>query len=302
MNTTTTTLDRNQLRDAVGTGERLIAALTRIDAEGWDRETGRTVLDYAMQLVVRPAVRSVGATGSEAEYAEATGWAAAWEALSARSLRSAVSPWGVVTAAVRCAVLNERMAEKYGTDARSAWRVHRFVKTGGASARRVAGDWSTVADPAALTRPVSLTVMLDAGYDQPAVTLPHGAEGWRLRAVTDLLVRHGWQPELAVAAVVHVSEYARQNPAGAPKAHGWREMSLELGIPPWQARRVTVLLLGAPGWPGLVERVVIGGVDALAGPAIAAAVQATCDPSMRPPARSAQTIAARAARQLALAS
>jgi hypothetical protein len=79
-------------------------------------------------------------------------------------------------------------------------------------------------------------------------------------------------------------------------------MSLELSIPPWQARRVTVLLLGEPGWPGLVERVATGGVAALAGPAIDAAVQATCDETMRPPARSASAIDARFARQSALAS
>jgi len=302
MNTTTTTVDRNQLRSAVGTGALLLAALERIDVEGWNRETGRTVLDYAMKHVVRPAVRAVGCTGSDAEYAEATGWSAAWEALSARSLRSAASPWGVVSSAVRCAVLNERMAETYGTDARSAWRVHRFTRNLKAPERRVAGDWSKVADPAALTRPVSLTVMLDAGYDQPAASQPVDGAGSHLTAITDLLVRHGWRRELAGAAVLHVAEHARANPTGTPKAHGWREMSLELGIPPWQARRVTVLLLGTQTWPGLVARVATGGVQALSGPEISAAVQATCDASMRPPARSALTIAARSAQQPALAS
>lgn len=302
MNTTTTTLDHAQLRAAVGTGPRLLAALERIDVEGWDQETGRTVLDYAMRQVVRPAVRAVGCTGSDAEYAEATGWSAAWEALSVLSLRSTASPWGVVTAAVRCAVLNERMAETYGTDPRSAWRMHRFTKARGAPGRQVAGDWAKVADPAALTRPVSLTAMLDAGFDQPAASASIDGSGWRLAAITELLVRHGWRRKLAGAAVLHIAEYARRNLAGTPKAHGWREMSLELGIPPWQARRVTVLLLGAPGWPGLVERVANGGVEALSGRAIAAAVQATRDETMRPPARSALAIDARSARQPALAS
>jgi hypothetical protein len=302
MNTTTTTLERDQPRGAVATAELLLAALERIEVEGWDRETGRAVLDYAMKHVVRPAVRAVGCTGSDAEYAEATGWSAAWEALSAGSLRSAASPWGVVTAAVRYAVLNERMAETYGTDSRSAWRVHRFTKTSGTSGRQVAGDWLKVADPAALTRPVSLTAMCDAGYDQPAAPAPLDGSGRCLPAITDLLVRHGWRRELAGAAVLHIADHARQNPAGAPKAHGWREMSLELGIPPWRARRVTVLLLGAPGWPGLVERVATGGVAALSGPAIAAAVRATSDASMRPPARAALAIDARPARQPALAS
>jgi hypothetical protein len=299
---TTSTMDRAEMREAVGTTDLLRAALARIEAEGWDRETGRTVLEYAMEYVVRPAVRAVGLTGADAEYAEATGWSAAWETLSAHSLHRAESPWGVVTSSVRYAVLNERMAETYGTDARTAWRVHRYNKVKAGAPRRAGrGDWSTVADPAALTRPVSLTAMVDAGYE-PADSASAESGGFGLATISDLLVRHGWRRELAEAALEHVAEYARPNPTGTPKARGWREMALELGIPPWQARRVTVLLVGAPGWPGLVERLAIGGPQALSGPAVTAAVQATCDNSMRPPARAAAAIAARRVNQPAMAS
>jgi hypothetical protein len=180
--------------------------------------------------------------------------------------------------------------------------VHRFKQAQQDGARKARGEWSSVADPAALARPLSLTALLDAGYEPAADTDVGGGSGWRLRAITDLLVRHGWDRDLANAAVLHVSEHARRNPAGNPKAHGWREMSLELGVPPWQARRVTVLLLGTENWPGLVERVAVGGQAALAGPAIEAAVRATVEETMRPPARAALTIDARTARQPALAS
>ncbi|MGQ0631586.1 MAG: hypothetical protein ACT4P1_11120 [Sporichthyaceae bacterium] len=292
MNTTRMTLDR-EAHEYVGTTPLLLAALIRIDSEGWDREAGCAVLDYALRKVVRPVVRTVGFTGAEAEQAESTGWAAAWEALRTPKLRSAESPWGVVNAAVRSAMLNERMAEAYGTSARSAWRIHRFRKTLDPTESKVRGDWSAVADPAALARPLSLSAMLDAGYDHAGEVLAEVESIGRLGPLVDLLAGHGWHPDTARNAILHVAEHARPNPSGTPKAHGWREMSIALGIPSWQARRVTVLLLGTSSWPGLVERLSTGGEGALAGPAVAAAVRATCHESMRPPARAALTLDAR---------
>ena len=301
--TLTTSLDRRELATAVGNAEALLDALGVIQAEGWEGPTGRAVLDYARTVVVGRAVRSAGFTGPEAEYAEATGWAAAWEAMTSRRIRSADSPWGFVAAAVRSAVLNERMEETYGTDARSAWRVHRFKEAQRAEVRNRRNGWTSVADPAALARPLSLTALIDVGYEPAAGTgRTSTSSQWRLPIITDLLVHHGWQRELATAAVLHVCDHARQNPKGYPKAHGWREMALELALPPWQARRVTVLLVGTESWPGLMERLDVGGQAALAGPAIAAAVRATVDDAMRPPARAALTIDARTARQPALAS
>lgn len=298
----TTTPTRNDLTAAVGTTDGLFDALAEIQIEGWEGPTGRAVLDYAKTAVVARAVRSAGFTGADAEYAEATGWAAAWEAMTSRSIRTADSPWGVVAAAVRSAVLNERMEETYGTDARSAWRVHRFQQEQRAEARTSRGGWTSVADPGALVRPVSLSVLLAAGYEPTAKPAGSDGCGWRLDVIVDLLARHGWRREVAHAAVLHVAEHARQNPSGFPKAHGWREMSLELGIPPWQARRVTVLLLGTRDWPGLVERLALDGEAALSGQAIQAAVRATVEEAMRPPARAALMIDVRSARQPALAS
>jgi hypothetical protein len=293
--------DREALVAQVGTTERIHAALQQVAVEGWDGAIGRAVLEYARLAIVAPAVRSVGFTGGDAEFAEATGWAAAWESLSSRSIRSSESPWGVVSRAVRAAVLNERMAEIYGTDARSAWRVHRFRQAHLGEGRTARGDWLSVADPTALSRPLSLTALVDSGYEPPANAATWGGPN-RLPAITELLVRHGWQRATAEEAVLHVADHARQNPKGHPKAHGWREMSLELGIPPWQARRVTVLLLGTETWPGLVERLAHGGEPALATPAVQAAVRATVDEGMRPPARAALAIEAQTARQPAMAS
>lgn len=75
--TTITNRREGRTREQVGTAQQLRDALGRVDAEGWDREAGRVVLEYAMRKVVRPVVRTVGFTGAEAEYAESTGWAAA---------------------------------------------------------------------------------------------------------------------------------------------------------------------------------------------------------------------------------
>ncbi|HEX3827272.1 MAG TPA: hypothetical protein VHV82_08375 [Sporichthyaceae bacterium] len=299
-----TDLDQPRMSELVGSGPLLLAALQRIDVEGWDGETGRLVLHYAMCNVVRPTVKGVGFTGAVAAFAEATGWAAAWEALSARRLRSAPSPWGVVTSAVRFAVLNERIAEAYGTDARSAWRVHRHNRCTTSGARRTRRVWTNVADASAMAQPVSLTPLLEAGYEPPAPSAAGSIEtaGPFMIAITELLVSHGWRPEVAAAAVMHVAEHARPNPSGPPKAHGWRELALELRIPPWQARRVTVLLLGVPGWPGLVERIATGGPAALIGPEIEAAVQATCERTMGPPARAVANLVEQTAGEAALAS
>lgn len=282
--------------------EGLMRALDRIEIEGWDGPTGGAVLRYAMRTVVGPAVRRLGVFDSAAESAEACGWAAAWEALRTPSLRDAASPWGIVTAAVRRAVLGEHLAESYGTGVRAAWQIRR-IRTRAAQGHGVSRrDWHRVADSAALSRPLSLTALHDVGWEPRASGLADGEPCPRLELLTALLVRHGWDEKTARAAIRHVAEFARPNPAGRPKAHGWREMSMELGVPHWQARRITVLLLGTPQWPGLVERLEVGGTVALEGPVIDAAVRATCDQTMRPPARAAQGLEASPRAITALAS
>jgi hypothetical protein len=73
------------------------------------------------------------------------------------------------------------------------------------------------------------------------------------------------------------------------EAKGWRPLARRLGLPPWQVRRVTVLLLGAPGWPGLVEQMTAEGCHILDGPSIAAALRSTAVSGWPPPPVAART-------------
>jgi len=288
----------------VASPEGLLFALALVDVGGWDSHAGRSVLEYARVHVVRPVVRSVGFTGADLMFAEATGWEISWETLAGRSVRRSNSPWGVVWSAVRRAVLGERLANVYGTGAWSAWRIHRRRDDARWSYRsREHGDWAGVADPAALAEPISLSRLVECGYEPAAPGPGYGSVlGERLKLLVDLLVRHGWPREEALVVVEHVALSAVGNGTESGAAPGWRRLAATVDLPLWQARRVTVLLLGAPGWPGLVERLVIEGPDALGHPAVHSAVRATLDESMRPPARVARAVAARIPRTEPIAS
>ncbi len=276
MSTTAMTLDRQSLLDAAESTPRLFAALDRIAVEGWNSSTGDVVLAYARREVVRPAVRSAALSGSAAEAAEASGWSAAWEALTNPSIRSAASPWGFVTTAVRRAVIGERMAERYRTATRTAYRVEQFRAEGGRRSRRP-GEWRSVIDDAALARPLSLTALVEAGYDRLVTDqLPSEADP-TMDLLAAVLVRGGWPPAAARETVEHVAEHGLRNRPDEAEVPGWRSLAIALGVPGWQARRLTVLLLGAPGWPGLVERLATGGPSALRGPAVDIALRATWD-------------------------
>jgi hypothetical protein len=284
MSSTAMTLDRQSLLAAAESAPQLFAALDRIAVEGWNSSTGDVVLAYARREVVRPAVRSAGLVGSAAEAAEASGWTAAWEALAGRGIRSATSPWGFVATAVRRAVIGERMAERYRTAARTAWRVEQFRARGGGDRRR-AGEWRAVADGAALTRPLSLTALVERGYDRPVTDeFPSEADP-TVDLLAAVLTRGGWSPAAARETVLHVAEHGVRNRPEEAEVPGWRSLALYLGVPGWQARRLTVLLLGAPGWPGLVERLVTGGPTALRGSAVDLAVRATREAGLGTPAR-----------------
>jgi hypothetical protein len=290
MSTSAMTLERQALLDEVESTPRLLAALDRVEVEGWNGPTGDLLLAYARREIVAPAVRAAGLCGSAAESAEATGWSAAWEALANPTLRSASSPWGVVTTAVRRAVLGDRMAERYRTSVWTAWRIERFRTAGERGEQPRHGEWRTVVDPAALARPMSLTALVEDGYDRPVTDhIPCEADSDH-GTLAEVLVRGGWPAATAREVVLHVAEQAQNNRPDRREVPGWRTLAITLGIPPWQARRVTVLLLGAPGWPGLAERWATGGPAALRGPAIEAAVRATRAESMRTPARSAAAL------------
>lgn len=299
---TAITFDRQVRSGEFEGATNLLAALDRIEVEGWNGPTGEALLVHVRRNVVKPAVRAAGLVGASAEYAEATGWSVAWETLRSPAIRAAASPWGLVTTAVRRAVLSDRMAERYRTAAWRAWRIERFLAAG--DGPRQVGEWRDVADPQALAKPLSLTALVEHhGFDRAGVDhVPGTGPGNVVDELAAVLVHGGWPPAHAHEVVLHVADHALANRPDSAEVPGWRHLALSLGIPPWQARRVTALLLGAPGWPGLVERLATGGPAALLGPVIDAAVRATRDDSMRTPARTAMAVEAHAARRAPIAS
>lgn len=273
--------------------EGLMAALQLTDTEGWDGPAGAAILRHAMTDVVAPTVRSTLTRNSGIGFAEATGWATAWETLTDPGIRTVASPWGVVRAAVRWAVAGEELADRYGTDPATAWQIRRSLLARTEGKRSDRYGWARVADASALALPLSLTTLVESGYEPPAAASAVDAGG-RLQLLADALACYGWPAPLAWSMVLHVAENAKASPAGtAPRSHGCRGMATDLSIPVWQAWRVTVLIVGAEGWPGLAERLERGGPDALVGPAIEVAVRSTLDRSLSPPDRSAPDPSAR---------
>jgi hypothetical protein len=300
LSTYTLTLTETE-RQRLDTNEGLRHDLASVAERGWDGPAGRALLAYAMNEIVRPVVRDLGVYGAAGEFAEATGWAVAWEALSEPGLAEQPRPWGMVSIRVRRAVLGERMADLYGTSPAAAWRIRKRDRLGANESGPRRGEWNQVADRGALRPPLSLSRLLGTGYDCPDEAA-HRAPSPHLDILTDLLVRHGWPESQARQTVLHVAEYATQNQPQSTAAPGWRELAACIGIPHWQARRLTVLLLGAPGWPGLAERLGTGGPDALQGPVIAAAVRATRVESVGSPPRAARLACAAAEPPVLIAS
>ena len=246
----------------VGSDPGLLLALAGVDQTGWDGRDGTAVLTYARLQVVRPQVRRAGLSGPAANQAEATGWAVAWELLSSRALRAVRSPWGVVSVAVRRAVLGEVMAAAYGTGVREAWRLAARAPRQG---RR--GDAVPAVRP-----PLSLSV-LDPDWWAPATGPGPDGIGPSLEVIAAAMVRAGWSRHEAVAVCEWVA--CRAQDRSATQAPGWRTLARLLGIPAWRARRATVLLLGSTTWPGLVERVASEGSAVLQRPDVLAAVRST---------------------------
>ncbi|MEO6821362.1 MAG: hypothetical protein ABI468_02355 [Candidatus Nanopelagicales bacterium] len=249
-------------RHDVGSNPGLLLALAAVDERGWDGGDGTAVLTYARLRVVRPQVHRAGLSGPAANQAEATGWAVAWELLSSRALRAAGSPWGVVSVAVRRAVLGEVVAAVYGTGVREAWRL-------AAGSPRPGRPGDALAP---VRRPVSLS-MLDPDWCAPTTGHVFDGIGPRLEVIATAMVRAGWSREEAVAVCEWVAYRAHDR--SVTKTPGWRTLARLLGIPAWRARRATVLLLGSTTWPGLVERVASEGSIVLQRPDVLAAVRST---------------------------
>ncbi len=255
MTTSTPTLTSLDTRDG------LLAELAAIETEGWTTPRGERLLGHVRTRVVRPQVLAAGLNGPAADQAIATGWEVAWESLNSPAIREVDSPWGWLWVAVRRAILSEVMASAYLTSGRKSWRIAHARETGEAGA---------VLDP-----PLSLNRLMENGWDQPAPSERILPLGERLQAIVSQLVQVGWEPRTAHAVVEGVAVTVHRGTAKVASAHGWRPLAARLAVPPWQVRRVTVLLLGEPGWPGLVARLAAEGTHILDERGVRAAVRST---------------------------
>ncbi|MCU0277302.1 MAG: hypothetical protein MUF33_00960 [Candidatus Nanopelagicales bacterium] len=269
--------------------EGLLAVLDVIDRAGWDSREAERLLTYVRATVVRPNVAATGLTGPAAEQAEATAWGACWEVLASPSLRSARSPWGVLWATARRAALGEVVAGAYGMDARSGWRLAR-LGTDHEVSGPVPVDTPTAGryDP-----PVSLTDVDGRAVEPTSDSGQTGpSSGLVLSDVVHALVNVGWSERPARVIVEAVAAGATRKSCTVSGARGWRRLAQALDMPPWQVRRVMVVMLGTPGWPGLVERLVTDGKEILDESDMRAALRSTVVawwPSPVTAARRAQT-------------
>ena len=220
------------------TPKHLRQRLDLIAVEGWESVAGRSLLEEVRTAVVGPVVRRSGLRGLAASQAEATGWAAAWDALRRPSARTAENPGGMVWIAVRRAVRDEP-----GT-------------------RRLES--------------VSLELCLDSGWHPagPEGAPDTGELGPMLRRIVEALTDAGWSGSLARDAVVLLAESAAGVPGGTGVAR-WRWVAMRLGIAEWQVRRLAALLLGGPGAPGVPALMVEHGPDVLDDEGVLAAVRST---------------------------
>jgi hypothetical protein len=265
---------------SIDSRDGLLQELVAIERRGWESPAGQRLLSYVRSHIVRPQVRAAGLRGPAAEQAEATAWAVAWETLSRPSIHTAGSPWGLLWVAVRQAIAGERLATHYQASVRNSWRVERARyeqrQTGRAHA---------------FPRPLSLSLLLEEGWEPESEPWACTGLGRRLEAVVDSLVHVGWERRAAHAVVEGVALTAVRDGKATADAKGWRPLAARLGLPPWQVRRVTVLLLGAPGWPGVVERMANDGCQILEADSIVAAMRSTATSSWPPPPAAARRAA-----------
>src|SRR5665648_32806 len=230
----------------------LLHALAVIDVEGWDGETATSLLTYIRHELVRPLTIDVGLRGGAASQAEATAWEAVWLKLCDPDLRPVKSPWGVIWQTARRAVLGEILAARWATDWRRAWE-HDAEERAGRS-----------------VRPISLEPLLRDGVEPaPLHSTPACTPPTRVSAALDLaagaLADSGWSTATAREIVTEVAMMEEGLSYGATVV-GWRPLAARLGLPPWQARRLTFVLRGSVDRPGLLARLITDGPRAAAAP------------------------------------
>lgn len=229
--------------------DRLLEQLAVIDDEGWDGPTATALLTYVRSHLVRPLAVRVGLRGTAAAQAEATAWEAVWLQLLEASLRRARSPWGVLWQTARRALLGEILAHRWGAPSRRAWELDEAERRG------------------ELRRPLSLEPLLQDGWEPAASEGPGFLEhNWPLsdaiRHASQALVASGWPGEVASHVVETVA--AMTDPlGGGATVVGWRSLAEHLDLPPWQARRLTLVLRGSANRPGLLARMLVEGPHVL---------------------------------------
>ena len=261
---------------------RLLDDLASIDSCGWEDPVGTALLTFIREDLVSPMVAAEGLRGLAAKQAEATGWKAAWELLCDPALREAVSPWGVVWTVVRRNVREEAMAARYCTGLHRAWRV------------RVSGG----TEPAPTV--LSLDRFAEMGIEPtPAqVPGPSDALGDALEVIVQAMSDAGWDAGCASHLVRVLAQTPMHYADRAKVMVGWRPIAADLGLPPWRVRRTMVLLLGEPGWDGLLARVRSEGPGIFADVAVVAALRSTVVEWMRPPRRVAALALERESKRL----
>jgi hypothetical protein len=250
----------------------LLAALTVIDREGWDGAAATALLRFVRDDLVRPVVLDIGLRGAAATQAEATGWATAWEVLADPTLRAARSPWGIVWTAVRRAVQAEQVSAAYGVLPRKGWRLAR------------ASDADVRFRP-----PISLAELVELGWEPADRPVRQGMGlGPILSTTIQAMTEVGWDRVDAETLVRTIAETITRADVLSSQLTGWRRVLQDVDLPAWRVRRVTVLIIGVPGWPGLVERILTEGPDVLRTQPVRAALRSTVHVSHRSPALAAR--------------
>ena len=242
--------------------------LDEIDEQGWDGPAATRLLTLIRESIARPLAIGAGLRGAAASQAEASAWAAVWEQLALRDVRQADEPWGVIWRTAQHAVANEVIAARYGTSPRRAWDIANGV--GVHHTEQLVGLQVLDFHPCGTVE------------DDPAAELDMRASC--TTAITALR-EVGWSAADAVRIVGLVVQlpYPGEEDRNGPDSRGWRRMAVALGLPPWQARRLCVVLLGTVTWPGLLARVIHDGPRARHTPAMRAALRSTRYRSMRSP-------------------
>lgn len=249
----------------------LLAWLDVIDAQGWDGPAAGELLKFIRVDIVRPLVIYAGLRGLAAGQAESTAWQEAWFALRQPALRTAAEPWGVLWGTARRAALGERVTAKFLSSVRSSWRYERDMREGG------------------MASPLSLDELLDRGWAPPAPEAQPDEVAGVAGAVDDAagaLRSAGWptaQARLIVAIIV--LDVPKHDPRCTTV--GWRDLASQVGIAPWQARRLMVLLRGTPSAPGLIRRLRDEGRQVLREPSVRQALYASRQRRVSPSAAAA---------------